>query len=519
MPWVLHDKRISKTTYQDSVARRSVDQRQVASREARVLYRVCIGIGTALMVVIPLAQPAVSQDQSVTAPQVSAYAPAIAPFEHGDSRRTSVFADQPGASTWDTGELTVCKAPERLAGAYTMVVDAQGDIYVLEGVAPAEGISGAGVTKLDGETLDTLWRAPIEPARRSWTYPGALALHENGDLYAVTGITAARIDIDTGEVLTRQVLPDGGYPDDATYNGLLVMTNGHILAKSLYRVPGCESDGFHAFLDCGSATKLGSKLVLLEPGELDPVWSGPAPERIGGRVTAVRRDDAERVYLPGAEGLHRWIHADGTLMPDPEWPVQDYTGPGERPGAAAAVFGDYVVIQTNARLTEAPYRIVAIHQDDPEIRHEALPFVDLSPQRSFIPSKPTADWENRRVYVVDAFGGTAALDFDEKDGFSTAWRAPSRSFNFTTILGPAGERLLAHSKIEPEDADVSAMRYTGDRIVLRRAATGEQLAITPAFPPGPGLTQLPGPDGSLVYASISGDLYRISSGDVPCPTD
>ena len=449
----------------------------------------------------------------------AAYAKAIAPFEHGDSRRTSVFADQPGASAWEGDGITVCKAPDHLAGAYTMVVDAEGDIYVLEGVAPAEGISGAGVTKVDGKTLETIWRAAIEPTRRSWTYPGALALHGNGDLYAVTGVTAARIATDTGDVLVRQDLPDGGYPDDATYNGLLLMANGYILAKSLYRVPGCESDGFHAFLDCGTATELGSMLLLLEPEGLDPAWSGPAPERIGGRVTSVERDGAERVYMPGADGLHRWIHTDGKLKADPEWPVQDYTRPGERPGAAAAVFGDYVVIQTNARLTEAPYRIVAIHQDAPEIRHEALPFADLSPQRAFIPSKPTADWANKRVYVVDAFGGTAALDFDETDGFSTAWRSPSRSFNFTTILGPADDRLLAHSKIEPEDADVSAMRYGGDRIVLRRAATGEQLAITRAFPPGPGLTQLPGPDGSLVYASISGDLYRISPGDAPCPTE
>ena len=449
----------------------------------------------------------------------AAYAPAIAPFEHGDSRRTSVFADEPGASAWEGGGISVCKAPGRLAGAYTMVVDAEGDIYVLEGVAPAEGIKGAGVTKLDGETLETIWRAPIEPARRSWTYPGALALHGNGDLYAVTGVTAARIDIDTGQVLARQGLPDGGYPDDATYNGLLVMDNGHILGKSLYRVPGCQSDGFHAFLDCGSATELGSMLVLLEPDRLAPVWSGQAPERIGGRVTSVERNGAERVYMPGADGLHRWIHADNALAPDPEWPVQDYTLPGERPGAAAAVFGDFVVIQTNARLTEAPYRIVAIHQDDPDIRHESRPFEDLSPERAFIPSKPTADWTQRRVYVVDAFGGTAALDFDPQQGFRTAWRAPTRSFNFTTILGPADDRLLAHSMIEPTDADISDMRYGGDRIVLRRAATGEQLAITPAFPPGPGLTQLPGPGGSLVYASISGDLYRIGPGETDCPTN
>mgnify|MGYP006269339283 CR=1 FL=1 len=444
---------------------------------------------------------------------VGAYdAEAAAPFEHSDSRRESVFAGAAGAEAWRGRALDVVEADVRLPGAYTLVVDAQGDVYVLEGVAPADGIAGAGVTKLDGRTLEVIWRAAIEPERRAWTYPGALALHGNGDLYVVTGLTAARIDRMSGEVLARRRLPDGGHPEDAAYNGLLLMDDGRILAKSFYRVPGCESDGFHAFLDCGSATELGSELALLEPVDLERVWSGAAPERIGGRITGVMRGGHERVYMPGAEGLHRWIYADDQLRPDPDWAVQDYTSGGERPGAAAAVFGDWVVIQTNARYTRAPYRIVALHQDDPSRRFDSQPFIDISPRESFIPSKPTADWANRRVYVVDAFGGTAALDFDPQSGFSTAWRAPSRSFNFTTLLGPAADRLLAQSRLEPGGADIARMRYAGDRIVLRDARTGEEIARSTRFPPGPGLTQLPGPGAVLYYVSISGELHRLSPG-------
>jgi len=451
---------------------------------------------------------------------VGAYAPeAVAAFEHFDSRRESVFSTAAGVSSWRARPLEIEEASARLSGTYTLVVDGQGDVYVLEGVAPAEGIRGAGVTKLDGETLDVLWRAAIEPERRAWTYPGALALHENGDLYAVTGLTAARIDTATGAVVARQSLPDGGHPDDAAYNGLLLMGDGRILAKSFYRTPGCESDGFHAFLDCGSPRELGSELALLDPETLNLVWTGPAPERIGGRLSSVVWGGRERVYMPGAQGLHRWLYNGDELVRDPNWPAQDYTRGNERPGAAAAVFGDWVVIQTNARYTRAPYRIVAMHQGDPQRRFAIRPFVESSPDESFIPSKPTTDWANRRVYVVDAFGGTAALNFDPRAGFSVAWRAASRSFNFTTLLGPPDDRLLAHSRIEPEGADAARMRYAGDRIVLRDAETGAEIARTPLFPPGPGLTQLPGRGAALYYVSISGALHRLSPGSASRPNE
>lgn len=441
----------------------------------------------------------------------SGYAAAPAAFEHADSRRTSLFEEICGSSCWQDRQISLRKADVRFPGAYNLATDAAGDLYILESVAPSDSTTSPMVTKVDHRTLSVVWRTVIDDARGRWIYPGVVLAHANGDIYAVTGQRAVRIDRDSGRILAQTRLPGGEHPDDVAYNGAVVMPDGSLVTKSFYRLPGCKAEGFQAFLTCGSAAHLGSQLVVLGPERLDTLSVTDAPERIGGRITATEHGGRSYVYMPGQERVHRYLFAKGRLLKDAEWQPPKYRSEAERPGTAIVVFGDWILVQTNARFTRAPASLHAFHQDEPHRHFSIQPFVEQSPNASFIPSKPTADWINRRVYAVDGFGGTAAFDFDEKRGFRLAWRSSDRSLNFTTLTGARDDRLLASTAIDEADADVATMRYRGERLVLRKASSGAVLHHSAMLDPGPGLNIFPGADGVFYFLSIAGTLYVLDA--------
>jgi hypothetical protein len=193
---------------------------------------------------------------------------------------------------------------------------------------------------------------------------------------------------------------------------------------------------------------------------------------------------------------------------DESWGPVTHREGEETPGTAAIGFGDFVVIQTNLSSTEAPLRLTAISQADDTIRHSILPFEGGAKRRSFVPSKASSDWAERRIYTSEAYGGFAAFDFDPKRGFSVAWKAEQFTGSFITLLGPAKNRVIVASDMGAAETDEygSPMHKVED-LVWRRASDGKELGRAKGLPRNFGLMLTPKRSGAIYYATGSKGLW------------
>jgi hypothetical protein len=70
------------------------------------------------------------------------------------------------------------------------------------------------------------------------------------------------------------------------------------------------------------------------------------PELIGGRVTTTVHDGKNYAYIVGLTQAYRYIWNGKNITLDNSWGPVSYLKPGQGGGTAAAVMGDWVVIQT-----------------------------------------------------------------------------------------------------------------------------------------------------------------------------
>lgn len=375
---------------------------------------------------------------------------AVAPSEHGnDSRRTHTYAAACSTVSEQQPGFVIAAAND-LPGLYNIVTREPGEVFALGGsFGHIHAGAGPYVVKLDPLKMKTLWRTPLPGiSERDWNYPGAMGVHANGDLYAIYGRHLARLDAASGEVKAHALLPVNQSATDVAYNGFSLLGGGRIVAKSIHRKPGCTAPDFQAFLSCETTGIAASTLVLVDPQTLAVEQSLIAPEHIRFRVTVARLDGVEYVYMPGEERIRRYRYVGGRLQADNDWSAA-YRLEGQMPGTAVAALGDWIVIQTNGIPATAPLSIVAISQRDAAKQFRSEPFHDSRVAGSFIPSLPTVDEDNRRIYTFDGFAGeVAALDFSEEQGFSTAWKARQRSFAFSALVGPPAARVLVSTDLD-----------------------------------------------------------------------
>jgi len=430
----------------------------------------------------------------------------VAPAEHNGSDRSSVFSaarpPAPGGRPIITTAL--------IEGAYNIVTREPNELFILAGVIAESNTQGRpAIIKLDPGGMNKIWRAPLHWTNDEWLYPGAVGAHANGFVYVVQGSRIYKVDSRTGEILIERALPVSQARADTAFNGFIVMSDGKIVTKSIHRQPGCDIQGFTALIECGRDRRAPSMIAVIDPDSLDIMWSGLADTVVGGRLSSATWRGVEYLYLASGPFIARMIYRDGQLEKDETWGPVRYLRQGERPGTAPVPFGGYVLIQNNATPVPTPMRLTALSQDDSSRRFEISPFQGLT-DISFIPSKPTADWENRRVYVVDGYGGTAALDFDGRDGFSLAWRAADRSLSFSALAGSVTNRGLATTSIQnPKSSKTGWLEYESEHVVWRDADTGEEIARTHDLPPGPGLHIAPGYNGLFFYVSFE-SVHKIS---------
>lgn len=441
------------------------------------------------------------------------YADAPSAFEHGRSDRSSVF-DAPAPPPLRDTELR--RLNRDLPQLWNVATAADGALFALSGVLGDGGTPA--VVRLDPETLQTVWRTPLPQPDGAvkWNYPGAVAVHANGMVYAVYMTRLVKLNPRDGRIHATLDLPAPNGVAHTTYNGFLILPDGRILAKSHHRKPACPVQGYRAFIECGVAGLPASALVLVDPDRMTPIWQGHAPELIGGRISAVSHRGRLYIYLAGENAVHRMRYRNGRLILDRRWGPVRYRSGEQTPGTAVVGFGDWVVVQNNAIPTRAPLTVMAIAQDDSRIVHSIAPFPVAADHWYFMPSKVSADWANRRVYTVAAYDGLTALDFDPRRGFRIAWRVAQPSGAFITLVGPPDGRVIVASDMTGATQDaLGAPRHEREALVWRDAATGNELGRVADLPRNFGLTLTPDSTGAMLYPTRNGGLYRLIPGKRP----
>ncbi len=450
--------------------------------------------------------------------------PTITPAEHGDSARSSVYPEAVCDLRRRAAPVTVDARP--LAGpngGWPAVTRGADELFLLHGSLAFKGFDGARVTRVDTRSWRTLWTQRLidTAATREWNYPGGIGAHADGFLYVINGYRAARLDPETGEVLASVVLPTGQAPRDTTYNGFIVLPDGMLVAKSLYRMPGCEENGFRA-LSRGGLVDTPSDIVVIDPRRMAVVTSIKAPEHLLGRITASVHRGVSYIYAAGKDHVFRYRYTAGALALDPAWGPVRTRQPGETPASAITTGDGWIFLQGNAGPAPVPFTIHAISQDDPARTHRVQPFAGRG--RSFNASKLTYDAENRRMYTTDGLiGQLACFDFDPERGFSRRWQVAQGSYSFLVLVGPADERVLVATRLIDTPMTwllrkqlsrlVPWLAYMigKERVVWRHPDTGAVLAESPDLPPG--LAIIPGFAGSVYYPSVFKGVWELKLRD------
>ncbi|MBI9075963.1 MAG: hypothetical protein JEZ02_11160 [Desulfatibacillum sp.] len=442
----------------------------------------------------------------------------ITPHEAYNSERTHTFPVS--CSLEEIANLDKPKIVTRsmagLPGIYNVVTRDRDELFALGGTSlPTDDCeedgpdcaTGPFVAKIDPHTLRVLWRTQFHNAQKDgdWDYPGAIGVHGNGFVYAVAGHHMVKVDPSTGEVIKKVKLPTpaGRVPGDTVYNGFSILSDGRLIAKSMTRKEGSKKDSivallFHYDKDTPSI------IAVVDPESLAVVSSVEVREPVLGRISNGVFNRADYIYVSGFKNVFRYRYANGKIVLDENWGPVRYCDDDQKPATAPAVFGDFIIVQTNFQIAGGPLTLTAVTQADDTKVFRISPYEEdgLLPG-SLQWSLPTVDVENSRIYTYDFLEGKlAALDFDMEKGFSIAWKVNQRSLSFASLTGPKEHRTLVL-----DDSNLPSLATV--KVIYRDANTGKKLAKSGAIPLGSGLPVTPGFDGVFYYPSANGMLTEI----------
>lgn len=448
---------------------------------------------------------------------------AMATFEVHDSDRTHLYgcASFTGSAKGDN-DVFAYSSTDMYATPYNIVDRGPDELYIYGGgYGDNPTASGSFVARVEPGSLGEVWRRVLINTNTTdeWNYPGVLNVLADGSLLVGYGYRMARLDPETGQILAEATLPTGdSLPRDTAYNGYDALPDGTIIAKTVNRQPGCEEEGFSAFLQCPDPSSApASVLVAIDPETLQIIDQVTLPEMMGGRVTTTVYDGRNVIYLPGATKLYRYTFQDGTLAPDPDWGPVSYLKDGQTAASAMAVIGDQVVGMTNGGApTSTPMSVFSVSQADSSKVANLQPFADADAKNSFIPSMVSVDPENKRVYVMDAGAGMlGGVDVGEGT-LTTAWTESQRTLSFTTLIGPADSRVIIGTDIPVKNFN-QLKSYTTEEVVWRDAATGTELARSSTLPKmNSGILVTPGYGGLQYFLTADGHIISLQV--VPTPT-
>jgi hypothetical protein len=235
-------------------------------------------------------------------------------------------------------------------------------------------------------------------------------------------------------------------------------------------------------------------LVAVDPKTLKILDSVEMPEPSSVPHSITTFDGETAIYAVAEEHALRyfWDPASKKLTQDPSW-VVPYLDPGQTNGAAPAIMGDWIVIQTNGA---PPSRskassLVAINQKDPSRVTKVFPFGQLEPgQQSFAPPKIGSDAENNMVYSQDlGFGKVAGVKLDQATGeLKTVFVVDDRTTCLAALIGPKEKRVMLTSNQDHDFPFEPMMLALGtglyrEQVRWRDATTGRLIAESDLMDP------------------------------------
>ncbi len=415
---------------------------------------------------------------------------------------------------------------------YNIVTRERDELFILYGTGSTEECTeegaaansctfGAMVARVDSRTLEPVWRTLLydTQAEGEWDYPGAMAVHGNGFLYVVGSYRVTKLDPDTGMILAQNELPNlgekpGRIKGDTTYNGFVVLSDGNLVMKSMQRTRDCTRDSVLALFTCFDFAP--SMVSVVDPDTLEILDTVDLPQAAKGRITSGIFGDAEYVYLPGADesntsgSVWRFVYEPlwEELRLDPGWGPVSYVSPGQAPGTAVGLMGDFAVVQTNFGPALTPLSVTVISQADDQQQTSIQPFKDIPVEGPFVSNQfslPTIDPDNLRIFSYDAPpGAMAGLQFDPSDfSLSVLWQKDQRTNTFGALVGPVDDRDFA---ITSQVRNGSGFL---EQLVFRDADTGRVRARGPFRDAGVGNPLAPAFQGKFFTAgSSTGELFE-----------
>lgn len=464
-----------------------------------------------------VADPCPASARLSTGPGATGYL-TVTPSEHFDSQRTHLFrhACAPVEMQAATDRpVQVRSAIGDYPSPYNLVTRARDELFVYGGAyGDQPNARGSYVARLDPATLSPIWRTPLIDAKAEgrWNYPGVIATHRNGYIYAIFGDQMAKLDPATGRVVKRTRLPSppGAAPSDISYNGFTMLDSGVLVAKTIGR-GRCDLEGFTALVQCDQSKFPASIMVAVDPETLSVLAQLVLPEPAFGRITSTTFKGRTLIYLTGPKNLVRYVWAKGRFTMDDGWGPIAYLLPGQTPAPAVAVVGTFIALQTNSVPAATSMSVLAVSQDDATRRFSIQPFKDANALRSFLPSMITVDPDSMRLFAQDAGAGMlAAIDLTS-DGLSLRWRVDQRSLSFTTLVGASSQRVIIGTHI-PNITNPTQLRgFRDEQVVWRDATTGTELARSSNLPPlTSGALVTPGFRGVVYYPVLGGGVKELS---------
>jgi hypothetical protein len=392
-----------------------------------------------------------------------------------------------------------------------------GDLPKISGpVAP-----GPFIAKADATTGREIWRTYLDNANVSghWIAVSNLNILSSGNIVFAWANRVAVLDGDSGRPLAVQTLPTGSAPiDNTNFKHVTIAPDGTIILKDQTLPIGETGQGSFAMIKGiqDGFKQPNSMLVAVDPRTLQIFDSVemPEPSSVPHGITTFEGKIA--IYAVAREHAYRyfWDPAAKKLTQDPSW-VVSYLDPGQTNGAAPAIMGDWVVIQTNGAppsRTKAS-SLVAINQKAPSRVTKVFPFGQLEPgQQSFAPPKSGSDAENDMVYSQDlGFGKVAGVKLDQATGeLKTVFVVDDRTTCLVALVGPKDKRVMLTSNqrhdfpFEPMMLALGTGFYR-EQVRWRDAATGRLIAESDLMEPMSVNTAVtPGFGGRVYYPTDSG---------------
>lgn len=444
----------------------------------------------------------------------------VAPYEHADIARTSVFACARFLGAMH--RPNVVHAGKHVGGfttPFNLSTRRRGEMYLYGG-----GTGNANppalhtfIAKLRAGTAKQIWRTYLSDARKNneLHLSGAVDVLADGDLVAISDHTLYRLNGDTGKIVAKNNMPTGtSKPRNSAFNGLDAFPGGTLIVKSMNRPKGCTKNGYPAAASpppagCPGAPDSAPPSILgaVNPRTLKVLDWVELPNNIPGRVTTAVFKGQRYVYLTGSHQVFRYTWDGKNLKRDSTWGPVTYTAPGQGVAGAAAVMNGWVVLSTNGNPRKTPLSVVAISQANSGKVLRIRPNRSLKKgQVSYYYAKVSVDPGNNRIYVMDAGLGTASAIHLGGGRLSLIWKVKELSNSYITLINPKNRRVFVETNIRPNrgvpvtklNAGPKGANYT-EQVQWRNAATGRLLAASKYYPPAAFAAQVPPGYGGYIY--------------------